>query len=63
MQPRAPAQRKQLDALRNHVLADLAGREVARGQDLVRDEMHLAEVGRWRGDVFAGAVLDVWRGG
>ena len=59
MQPRALPQRKQVDAHRGHVLADLAGREVARGQDLVRDEMHLAEVGGRRGEVLAGAVLDV----
>ena len=59
MQPRALPQRKQVDAHSGHVLADLAGREVAGGQDLVGDEVHLAEVGGRGGDVLAGAVLDV----
>ncbi len=60
MKPCAPSQRKQVNADRNDIFADLARREVALSQDLEGDEVYLAEVRGRGGDVHAGAVLDVW---
>lgn len=60
MQLGALAEGEQVDADGGDVLADLAGLDVALVEDLLGDEVHLAEVGGRRGDVEAAAVLDVW---